>query len=227
VGAPFDKVGDWSDDDAVHHLAVTWDDGLVKLYFDGEVVASGGESGGGPISLRLGGLRFGEDFPPTSLDNEPFRGIADDIVVLRRVASPDEIARMFRDGASAALASRAEESALLYTFDAVEEGSKLVENDVSPGETALRLPDGGSFAAEELVLNFATSAAGSIRVEIQDVDGKAVPGFSLEESVELLGDWIERPAAWRRGTDVSMLAGRPLRLRFVMRDADLYSLRFR
>ena len=38
------------------------------------------------------------------------------------------------------------------------------------------------FQGENLHLNFATSAAGSIRVEIQDAKGNPLPGFSLEES---------------------------------------------
>jgi hypothetical protein len=84
-----------------------------------------------------------------------------------------------------------------------------------------------TFTGKELVLNFATSAAGGIRVEIQDALGKAIPGFTLTESVETIGNEIERAARWKAGPDVSSLAGKPIRLRFVMHDARLYSLRFR
>lgn len=83
-----------------------------------------------------------------------------------------------------------------------------------------------TFTGRELVLNFATSAAGSIRVEIQDPAGTPLPGYALVNSIELIGNEIERPVAWISGKDVSPLAGRPIRLRFVMRDADVYSLRF-
>jgi hypothetical protein len=31
---------------------------------------------------------------------------------------------------------------------------------------------------------------------------------------------------WKQGSDVSKLAGQPIRLRFVMREADLYAFRF-
>ena len=31
----------------------------------------------------------------------------------------------------------------------------------------------------ELVVNFSTSAAGSLRCEIQDADGEPIPGFTL------------------------------------------------
>jgi hypothetical protein len=84
-----------------------------------------------------------------------------------------------------------------------------------------------SFAGRELVLNVSTSAAGSVRVEIQDADGQPLPGYSLAEAVEIIGDSVERVVAWNSSVDLSALAGRPIRLRFVMKDADLYSLRFR
>ncbi|TKJ34475.1 MAG: hypothetical protein CEE38_17865 [Planctomycetes bacterium B3_Pla] len=82
------------------------------------------------------------------------------------------------------------------------------------------------FTGKELVLNFSTSAPGFVRVEIQDAEGKPIPGYSLDEARELIGNYIEHPASWKNGTDVSALAGRRVRLRFVMKDADLYSFRF-
>jgi hypothetical protein len=82
------------------------------------------------------------------------------------------------------------------------------------------------FTGERLLLNFATSAAGSIRVEIQDADGTPIPGYCRHEAQELIGNYIEHPARWKQGTDISALAGRPIRLRFIMKDADLYSMQF-
>lgn len=83
------------------------------------------------------------------------------------------------------------------------------------------------FAGENLALNFASSAAGDVRVEIQDEAGKAIPGFSLEDCPPLFGDSVERTVSWKGGSDVSSLAGRGVRLRFVLRDADLFAYRFR
>ena len=83
-----------------------------------------------------------------------------------------------------------------------------------------------TFDGEKLHLNFATSAAGEIRVEIQDADGQPIPGYSLEDSQTLLGNEIERAVAWQKGEDVSQLSGKPIRLRFVMKDAHLYAMRF-
>ncbi len=83
------------------------------------------------------------------------------------------------------------------------------------------------FSGKELGVNFASSAAGDIRVEIQDEAGKALPGFSLEDCPPMFGDSVERGVAWDKGAELSGLAGRTVRLRFVLRDADLYAYRFR
>lgn len=78
----------------------------------------------------------------------------------------------------------------------------------------------------QLVLNFATSAAGGIRCELQDRDGRPVKGYSLEECDELIGDRIARAVTWRGRADVKSIARTPVRLRFQLKDADLYSMRF-
>ena len=82
------------------------------------------------------------------------------------------------------------------------------------------------FAGKELVINFSTSAAGSVRVEIQNAKGEAIEGFTLDDSAEIYGDEIEKLVTWKNGSDLSRLAGKPIRLRFVMKDADLYSMQF-
>ena len=83
-----------------------------------------------------------------------------------------------------------------------------------------------TFAGGELRLNYATSAAGSIRVEIQDEDGRPIEGYSATDCVELYGDELDGAVAWSKGADLDALAGRPIRLRFILRDADLYALQF-
>lgn len=82
------------------------------------------------------------------------------------------------------------------------------------------------FSGKRLEINFATSAAGSIQVELQDASGKPIPGFGLADCPEIFGDRINQVVAWKQGSDVSQLAGKPIRLRFVMKDADLYAIQF-
>ena len=83
------------------------------------------------------------------------------------------------------------------------------------------------FSGSDLVINYSTSAAGSVRVEIQDPQGNALPGFGLADARELYGDDVEFVVPWKTGLSLGSLAGKPVRLRFVMKDADLYSIRFR
>jgi len=82
------------------------------------------------------------------------------------------------------------------------------------------------FAGSQLEINFSTSAAGSVRVELQDARGKPIPGFALADCHLQFGDELERMVTWKSGKDVSKLAGKPVRLRFELRDADLYAFQF-
>ena len=82
------------------------------------------------------------------------------------------------------------------------------------------------FTGTRLVINYSTSAAGSVRVELQDVHGQPLPGASLQECDEIIGDDIHRLVRWNGQHSLTRFVRRPVRLRFVMRDADLYSIRF-
>ena len=82
------------------------------------------------------------------------------------------------------------------------------------------------FDGNELVVNYSTSAAGSLRVEIQQPDGTPIPEFSLQNCETHVGDTIDGQISWRGTPDLKAWAGNPLRLRFVMTECDLYSFRF-
>jgi len=79
------------------------------------------------------------------------------------------------------------------------------------------------FDGRELVINYSTSAAGSVRVEILGGDGN-----KLGESPEIYGDEVEKVVEWKNPQfDLSSLAGQVVCLQFWLKDADLYSIRFR
>jgi len=82
------------------------------------------------------------------------------------------------------------------------------------------------FSGDKLEINYSTSAAGRMRIELQNTDGTVIEGFSLEDSAQIWGDEISRIVKWKKLTDVSKLAGKPVKIRFVMNEADLYSIRF-
>ena len=83
------------------------------------------------------------------------------------------------------------------------------------------------FSGRQLEINHSTSAGGQIRVELQDEAGRPFPGFALADCGPIYGDEIARVVKWKPGADLGALAGQPVRLRFAMEDADLFSLRFR
>ena len=82
------------------------------------------------------------------------------------------------------------------------------------------------FSGSRLLLNYATSAGGGLKVEVQTVAGQPLAGFALADCSELIGDRLDGAVRWKGGADVRRLAGKPVRLRFLLRDADLYSFRF-
>ena len=82
------------------------------------------------------------------------------------------------------------------------------------------------FSGETLRLNIATSAAGQVRVELQTPEGVPLEGFALADCSEVFGDTVDRIVTWKNGVDVGLLAGKPIRLRFQLNDADLYAYRF-
>lgn len=83
------------------------------------------------------------------------------------------------------------------------------------------------FSGNELELNYSTAGAGRLHVELQTPDGRPFPGFSLDDCSPVYGDEISGTVKWNDSPDVSSLAGKTVRLRFVMNEADVYSLRFR
>jgi len=82
------------------------------------------------------------------------------------------------------------------------------------------------FSGKELQVNYETSAIGSLQFALCDEAGKAYEGFSLGESERLYGNEIAHAVSWQTGTNASSLAGKPVRLRVRLKDADLFSVRF-
>lgn len=102
-------------------------------------------------------------------------------------------------------------------------GFVSLHGDYAGGEARTRA---FTFGGHELRLNYSTSAAGSIRVEIQDEAGVPVRGYGVHDMEPVYGDTVDGVVRWRQRADVAALRGRPVRLRFELGDADLFALRF-
>jgi len=83
------------------------------------------------------------------------------------------------------------------------------------------------FKGSVLALNFSTSGGGHIRVEIETEKGEALADYSLADCQKIVGDRIEHVVSWNGISDLSQFSEQIIRLKFVMADADLYSLQFR
>jgi hypothetical protein len=95
-----------------------------------------------------------------------------------------------------------------------------------------------TFTGALLLLNAACYGLGEIWVEIQDDAGVPIPGFAHQgasasagqgagsDAVSIDRNGTAQEVWWRNGPDVSALAGRPVRLRFVMRSAKLFAFQF-
>jgi hypothetical protein len=75
-----------------------------------------------------------------------------------------------------------------------------------------------TISGDEMSLNFATSAAGGIKVFICDEDGSELEGY---ESYTVFGNSTERPVTFAK--PLAELSGKTIRLKFKMKDADIYS----
>ena len=83
-----------------------------------------------------------------------------------------------------------------------------------------------TFEGSTLTLNYAAKDGGSVTVELQDETGKAIPGFTSTEAEALTGDSVKATVQWKNGHTLSNLKGKPVRVRFVLKNADLFSMRF-
>jgi len=104
-----------------------------------------------------------------------------------------------------------------------KDGFVSVHADLFGGELITRPL---TFTGEDLYINFSTSAYGSIRVEVQEPGGRPFEGFTLADCIDSVGDELERKVHWKNSKRPGALAGKPVRLRFAMKEADLYAIRF-
>ncbi len=96
------------------------------------------------------------------------------------------------------------------------------------------------FSGSRLMLNAACHGLGEIWVEIQDSRGVPIPGFvhqsvpfyasaeqrAVSDTVSVDRNGTAQEVWWKGGPDLSALAGRPVRLHFIMRSAKLYAFQF-
>lgn len=186
----------------------------------------------GPLDIQFATSRDGKTWK--RLDRNPF-------IHLGRAGTFDSDYAYMASG----FISRPEEIWLYYATSNHTHGNYNVSRDKFTGtitRTKLRLDgfvsldadySGGEFSTPPLVfsgrrlaLNTDASGGGSVRVEILPESGLAIEEFSAGDCDPINGNFIRKVVSWRGKSDLGALAGKTVRLRFVMNDTKLYSFKF-
>ncbi len=82
-----------------------------------------------------------------------------------------------------------------------------------------------TFTGKKLELNV-DPGSGHIQVELLDENDRPIKGYSRKEANFLYDNSVNLTATWSDNDSVAMLAGKPVKLRFIMRDCKLYAFQF-
>lgn len=77
-----------------------------------------------------------------------------------------------------------------------------------------------TYTGKDMYINFSTSAAGYMYVEMEDSEGNVI------KSCELFGDSIERKVSFEKGA-VEKFSGKSVKITFRLKDAQIYSMLFK
>lgn len=84
-----------------------------------------------------------------------------------------------------------------------------------------------TFSGSKLVINVNTSATGIVQVGLLDAQGLAIQGFAPGQcDVIHTANEINRRVSWRGQADVSRVAGQLVRIKFLLRNAEVYAFQF-
>ena len=104
------------------------------------------------------------------------------------------------------------------------DGFVSADADYSGGEIVTPLI---KFQGKTLELNLETSGGGSVKVELLDENDRPIAGYTKADATTLCGNSVRMPAAWGENKDLGKLAGKPIKLRFIMQDCKLYAFQFK
>lgn len=83
-----------------------------------------------------------------------------------------------------------------------------------------------TFTGNRLRLNLSTEGSGGVRVALLDESGKPLPGFAENDHDWINADAIDHEVRWKGDPDFGQHAGKPVRLRFELRNAKLFAFQF-
>ncbi len=125
-----------------------------------------------------------------------------------------------------------------YTAITTTHGGFIPEKEITIARAAWRLDgfvsldaDGEDGIVETVPLNpsgsrltvNADASAGELSVAVLDASGRPLPGFTAEDCIPLTGDSVRHSVRWKSAGKLP--TGRPIRFRFSLKRAKLYSYR--
>jgi hypothetical protein len=72
-------------------------------------------------------------------------------------------------------------------------------------------------------LNYSTSSIGYVQVVLLDETGNEIPGFGQADATKICGDIVDAPIKWKSGKTLKDIGDKTVRIKFILRDADVYS----
>ena len=72
-------------------------------------------------------------------------------------------------------------------------------------------------------VNYSTSSVGYIKVILLDLNGKELPGFGETNAPLIRGDKIDAEVKWESGKTLKDVGKDPVHIKFILKDADVYS----
>ena len=119
------------------------------------------------------------------------------------------------------------------TSDRIKEGIFINKSRLD-GFISVDLPYGGGwiltppikFTGTELELNIDTSAGGLASVEIQDINGNIIDGFSNDECEPINGNSTSMKVRFKNKKNLLNLSVKPIRIKVTAYDTKLYSFQF-
>ena len=145
------------------------------------------------------------------LPDHPQSGLLNQVIDGRRMGYAIGLARMRLDGFASIEAY--EDGGTMTTRPMRFTGDRLYVNARAP-----QRPFGAAASPSD--------PWGSVRVELLDVDERPVDSYGCSECEPWTGDEVRDEITWMSRPDLRRLSGQPVRLRFHLRNAALYSFQF-
>lgn len=83
-----------------------------------------------------------------------------------------------------------------------------------------------TISGRRLEINAETRGKGQLLIELQDENGKPIPGYSLQDCRPVRGDSVRQVVTWKGHKDMKALKTNRVRMKVEMKDASLYAFQF-